>query len=727
MKFGQDLNEHLVPEWKVQYLDYKKGKKMLKKLKKKPSALNLPQKNKNKLEVDPTSTPFQDASGANYKMKSRSRESQMQDAEPGDPALFKLPTSSSNRPQSNLQRSLSVATQTVPFSPQSNGSNNYLRRQSTVSKIFQRAQSFAYSPSSAFNAGYNFNSNQPGTPTEMEDLAGYARARFIVWVDDELDKVNEFYKEKEHECLERFLVLQDQIIQLNEQKHRSLEKAKKLKELRKREQHLAARQRGAAAGDVDRDTYDEDDDEDDDEDEEDDDEADDDYDDDYYYESRSFFKRSASGNIRSWTTLTKRKLRLINKFEMPSLPTFAWLKDDGKIEKQYYEEGYYSDDQKDYARKRPKKEIPQTNIPYFAARRQLKKAVYELYRSMELLKSFRVLNRTAFRKIIKKYDKATNDQITVPYMKKVDEAYFSSSDVLEHLMGKIESIFTETFEHGNRKTAITKLRSSEVEETHYFETFSSGLFFGIVIPMLIFTVYYALHRTLSGDLPEGNIWRFLQCFRRYADTGEWFPHLANMTKYTFSMLYYMSLSLYRIDTVVKYRALLITFATINSIYSSVWDILMDWSLFQFGSENFLLRDELIFKKKWYYYFAMVIDVILRFQWVFYACFPSEIQQSAVTSFGVALAEVIRRFIWIFFRMENEHATNVHLFRASRETPLPYPVIKRRRSPFIKPSQKVKEDEESARPQPPGRRDTVLGNLSRILTNAHIKDFQRRKT
>lgn len=76
---------------------------------------------------------------------------------------------------------------------------------------------------------------------------------------------------------------------------------------------------------------------------------------------------------------------------------------------------------------------------------------------------------------------------------------------------------------------------------------------------------------------------------------------------------------------------------------------------------------------------MIVDVILRFQWIFYVLFPTQIQQSAITSFCIAIAEILRRFVWIFFRMENEHATNVHLFRASRESPLPYPIIKRKRN------------------------------------------------
>ena len=58
---------------------------------------------------------------------------------------------------------------------------------------------------------------------------------------------------------------------------------------------------------------------------------------------------------------------------------------------------------------------------------------------------------------------------------------------------------------------------------------------------------------------------------------------------------------------------------------------------------------------------------------FLCIFTRQIQQSAVTSFCIAVAEILRRFIWILFRMENEHATNVILFRASKDTPLPYSV------------------------------------------------------
>ena len=90
------------------------------------------------------------------------------------------------------------------------------------------------------------------------------------------------------------------------------------------------------------------------------------------------------------------------------------------------------------------------------------------------------------------------------------------------------------------------------------------------------------------------IWRALQCIRRYYDTRNIFPHLVNCGKYTWTILYYMSLSLYRVHKVHQLRAFFIFCATINSVYCSrcenfqtnncadvgtgIWDLVMDWSM-----------------------------------------------------------------------------------------------------------------------------------------------------
>lgn len=98
---------------------------------------------------------------------------------------------------------------------------------------------------------------------------------------------------------------------------------------------------------------------------------------------------------------------------------------------------------------------------------------------------------------------------------------------------------------------------------------------------------------------------------------------------------------------------------------------MDWSLLNYYAHYPFLRDNLGFKYPSMYYIAMVLDPILRFNWIFYAIFSDDLQHSALLSFFVGLSEVFRRGMWTLFRVENEHCTNVGRFRASRDVPLPY--------------------------------------------------------
>jgi hypothetical protein len=161
-----------------------------------------------------------------------------------------------------------------------------------------------------------------------------------------------------------------------------------------------------------------------------------------------------------------------------------------------------------------------------------------------------------------------------------------------------------------------------------------------------------------------------------------------------TILFYASLSIYRMDKQVSTKAVFILFATINGIYTSFWDIYYDWSLGDPHAKHRFLRKELAYKKVWWYYVAMCIDPILRFNWVMYTILPLQLQHSAVTSFCVSLSEIFRRGMWSIFRVENEHCTNVGRFRASRDVPLPYYV----------PSSEEEEDHSSGVPrsseQPP---------------------------
>ena len=106
---------------------------------------------------------------------------------------------------------------------------------------------------------------------------------------------------------------------------------------------------------------------------------------------------------------------------------------------------------------------------------------------------------------------------------------------------------------------------------------------------------------------------------------------------------------------------------------------MDFSLLQSHSRHRFLRDILALKSRWPYYFIMIIDPILRFAWIFYAIFTHDTQHSTIVSFLVAFTEVVRRGMWILFRVENEHCANVSQYKASRDVPLPYRI-----EPLVRP-------------------------------------------
>lgn len=62
------------------------------------------------------------------------------------------------------------------------------------------------------------------------------------------------------------------------------------------------------------------------------------------------------------------------------------------------------------------------------------------------------------------------------------------------------------------------------------------------------------------------IWRFLQCLRRYNDTRNVFPHLANGGKYIMTIISAVMLSLYRMNNTRSHLALYIAFSVINGVY-----------------------------------------------------------------------------------------------------------------------------------------------------------------
>lgn len=98
---------------------------------------------------------------------------------------------------------------------------------------------------------------------------------------------------------------------------------------------------------------------------------------------------------------------------------------------------------------------------------------------------------------------------------------------------------------------------------------------------------------------------------------------------------------------------------------------MDFSLLQPHTSHRFLRDIIALKARWPYYLIMVVDPMLRFNWIFYAIFTHDSQHSSIASFLIGFSEVTRRGLWMLLRVENEHCANVKQYKASRDVPLPY--------------------------------------------------------
>ncbi|KAF9576416.1 hypothetical protein EC968_008711 [Mortierella alpina] len=169
--------------------------------------------------------------------------------------------------------------------------------------------------------------------------------------------------------------------------------------------------------------------------------------------------------------------------------------------------------------------------------------------------------------------------------------------------------------------------------------------------------------------------RFLQCLRRYRDTLEWFPHLLNAGKYSASLLNLFVYFSFRHYGGPQLKAAWIAVSLFTSVYTFAWDIYMDWGLFRFGSlkgggkGHPFLRQELVYSRTWVYYMAIILDFVGRFSWLA-RLIPMNVNVYLL-SFSLAFIEVLRRWQWNFFRLENEHLNNCGQFRAIKDIPLPF--------------------------------------------------------
>ena len=181
--------------------------------------------------------------------------------------------------------------------------------------------------------------------------------------------------------------------------------------------------------------------------------------------------------------------------------------------------------------------------------------------------------------------------------------------------------------------------------------------------------------TVTGVLPSW--FRMTQCLRRYYDTRSSFPHLINAYKYSCGLLVvicsglqsqFASMYINEISNPFFYAWILSQI--LNSGFKFAWDLKMDWGFFdQTAGENWFLRDEIVYPRRLYYYLVIIINFFLRYSWiikVYLHIQTRHIEYLALTVSILALLESLRRFMWNFFRLENEHLNNCGQFRAVRD-------------------------------------------------------------
>ncbi|XP_044492547.1 phosphate transporter PHO1 homolog 1-like [Mangifera indica] len=124
------------------------------------------------------------------------------------------------------------------------------------------------------------------------------------------------------------------------------------------------------------------------------------------------------------------------------------------------------------------------------AEKMIRGALIELYKGLGYLKTYRNLNLLAFIKILKKFDKATGKQVLPIYLKVVESSYFNSSDQVINLADEVEELFIKHFAEADRRKAMKYLKPHHREESHSV-TFFIGLFTGCFIALLVGYVFMA--------------------------------------------------------------------------------------------------------------------------------------------------------------------------------------------------------------------------------------------
>jgi len=307
-----------------------------------------------------------------------------------------------------------------------------------------------------------YDSSRLQMTTFAVDQVKVKQKEFMDWMEQEFDKVESFYKLKEDEAGDRLKVLREQLHEMRNRRIEEVAEAQHAKEVRKEDERAVFDFRAARA----------------------------------YAQSKKdddASRPNSRDHLNAWLDPIERaidhaKAKVLGPHPGTNSKALQHMKTSPQLQsKVLSQQNRMGDDGRDYVRRHPN-----DGVPYRTAKRKLKLALQEFYRGMELLKSYSLLNRLAFRKINKKYDKAIDAHPPLRFMsEKVNKAYFVNSDVLEGHIHSVEDLYARYFEKGNRKVATGKLKSTQGRARDESDSaFRNGILIGTGAVFLIQGIIY---------------------------------------------------------------------------------------------------------------------------------------------------------------------------------------------------------------------------------------------
>lgn len=160
--------------------------------------------------------------------------------------------------------------------------------------------------------------------------------------------------------------------------------------------------------------------------------------------------------------------------------------------------------------------------------------------------------------------------------------------------------------------------------------------------------------------------RFAQCLRAHRDAAHargvttmyMSLDLWNALKYLTALpvicLSYLNHHVDAEEWVSTWRPLWLLAAVVNTTYSVYWDVTRDWELGAIhrviDSRRQLLRHDLLYSREFYYY-LIASNTAMRFAWSYKL--SSHLRSRVAANLVAACVEAVRRFQWIFVRVEVE--------------------------------------------------------------------------